>query len=264
MKKIIAGICGVTLLTIIWFAQSKFTTNDSNKIVIGMMSGWAPFMSINQQGKFEGFDIDIANELCTRLNKPCQISDLGALTSLFVALEKNKIDMIFSGLDITDARRQKMNMVPYFGEDLKEYWLLFWKEIPEGIATLADFKKLSNRAIVIEPGVGPEKYLDQFAFIEKKQIAALADRLLDLKYGKSTALFLEPKMAKELMRKNPELKSLSIPLPVEFQIYGMGIALKKSDPRGDEIKNAIAAMKADGTIAKLAARWFVEENSNDI
>lgn len=262
MKKIVGAIIAVTFIGLFWFKPWKENNKSDDTLVIGMMSGWAPFMSVNPQGKYEGFDVDIALELCARLRKNCQINDIGSLASLFIALETNKIDAVLSGLDITKARREKLSMVPYFGEGLMEYSLVFWQKIPDNVSTIADLKNLPRPIIVVEPGVGPEKYLDQFEFLEKKQIASLSDRLIDLQFGKSTAVYLEPKMAKMLMSKNPQLKALNVPLPREFQIDGMGIALKKADKTlSDTIALAIDDMKRDGTIDKLASRWFVEDEN---
>lgn len=258
---VVAGIVGIVFL----FVQLKSNESAKTKeLTIGMMSGWPPFMSITQQGQFEGFDVDVANELCARLNRPCKIVDMGALATLFVALEQKKIDMIFSGLDITKARREKLIMVPYNGEDVREYSLLFWNKIPEQVTSIDDLKTIDNPVVVVEPGDSPEKFLDGFSFITKKQISSIADQVLDLKYQKSLALFREPHVAKQLMKKNPELKSIPVPLPDEFQIYGMGIAIAKDNQSlGDEVSSAVLQMKQDGAMARFSSRWFAKEGSDE-
>jgi len=243
------------------FGSSK---KDECAITVGMMSGWAPFMTINQQGKFEGFDVDVANEVAKRLGKKCQITDVGSLSSLFVALEKGKVDMLFSGLDITTKRLTAMEMVPYTGQGFKEFYLLFWNKIPEGITSIQDLKNYPNATVIAEPGDSPEKYLAQFDFITKKSIGALADQLLDLQYGKSLALFREPQLAKRLCKKNPQLKALSVPLPVEWQAFGMGIALKKGNTKlNSQVQATIQAMKADGTLKALETKWQMNEEDNE-
>lgn len=263
MKVIAILVLSISLIALFWFQPWRFQNEPDNIMTIGMMSGWAPFMSVNPQGQFEGFDVDVANAVCERLKKTCNIIDMGSLAPLFVALESNKISAVFSGLDITKARREKMTMVPYFGDKLKEYYLLFWQQIPENVQSIDDLKSLPNPVVVVEPGVAPEKYIDQFPFIEKKQIATLSDRLLDLQFGKSLAVFLEPEMSQQVMRKNPKIKGFPVPLPEELQIDGMGIAVKKeNNALSDAISAAIAAMKADGTMNKLAARWLGKDGSN--
>lgn len=259
MKIFLGSSVAIILSFVVYFFVSTKSPSPENPLTIGMMSGWPPFMSINQTGDYEGFDVDIANEVCARLKRTCTIVDMGALTTLFVALEQNKIDMIFSGLDITKARREKLTMIPYYGEEVRNYALLFWNNIPDGIQTIEDLQQLKNPTVVVEPGDSAERVLDAFAGIQKKQIGSIADQVLELKYQKSLALFREPHVARELMRKNPEMKSLSVPLPEDFQIYGMGIALnQKSVALSQAIEQTIDAMKTDGTMTRIAARWFAK------
>lgn len=262
--KIVSGIAVVVVVAIIFLVGQSFKSMESpgsnKELTIGMMSGWPPFMSITQQGQYEGFDVDIANELCSRLKRTCKIVDMGALATLFVALEQKKIDMIFSGLDITKARREKLTMVPYYGDDVREYSLLFWGAVPEGVLSIDDLKTLNKPVVVVEPGDSPEKFLDRFSFITKKQISSIADQLLELKYQKSLALFREPQVAKQLMKKNPELKAIAVALPEEFQIYGMGAAIAKNNQSlSSDVELTMATMKQDGAVARIAARWFAGE-----
>jgi len=259
MKFIIMTLSGIALLcTGIWFYPSA--QEDPNIIRIGMMSGWAPFMTVNKYGEFEGFDVDVAQELAQRMGKKIFITDLGALSSLFVALDRNKIDIVLSGLDITQERLKKLNMVSYTGGATQEYALLFYKNIPENITSIEDLKNYPNPTVVVEPGVSAEKYLATFDYINKKQIASLVDRVLDLQFGKSLAMLVEPQIAKQLMAKNPELRALFVPLPPEFQIYGMGVATKKENQKlADQVQKIISDMKGDKTLKKLEKKWLLEE-----
>jgi ABC-type amino acid transport substrate-binding protein len=247
-----------------WF-YLKDNSSSKDTLNVGMMSGWAPFMVTNKNGEFEGFDVDVAEELAARLGKKINIIDMGGLASLFVALDQNKIDLIFSGLDITEKRREQMNMVPYTGEDTKEYTLLFYKNIPEGILSIEDLKNHPNPVVLVEPGVSAEKYLDSLKFIQKKQLASLSERILDLQYGKSLAMLVEPSIARRLMLKDQQFKGLSVPLPPLFQIYGMGIALKKENGAlFEEIQLIVASMKKDKTLSKLEEKWQLSEVPNEL
>jgi arginine transport system substrate-binding protein len=259
---VITALSFVLLGVGLWFYPR--TPEDPNILKIGMMSGWAPFMTVNKKGEFEGFDVDVALELAKRLGKKSMISDLGALSSLFVALDRRKIDIILSGLDITQERLKKINMTSYLGNNTQEYVLLFYKNIPENISCLEDLRNYPNAEIVVEPGVSTEKYLASFNYINKKSLASLVDRVLDLQYGKSLAMLVEPQIAKQLMAKNSELKSLLVPLPPEFQIYGMGIATNKQNRElADQVEAAISAMKNDGTLKKLEQKWQLDEQNNE-
>ena len=56
------------------FAVSK---NDDGSLIVGTTSGYAPFVSLNEKGEYEGFDIDVGKELAKRLNRSFVIKDCG-------------------------------------------------------------------------------------------------------------------------------------------------------------------------------------------
>jgi len=243
---VLAGIC----ITI------RQTKKPDDTFTVGMMSGWAPFMTINTQGEFEGFDVDVAQEIAQRMGKKLEIQDLGSLASCFVALDQNKVDALFSGLDITQERVAKLSMIQYTGQDVKNFTLVFWNTIPENIKTLQDLRTITNCTVCAEPGSAQEKFLNQFDFITKKPLSSVIDMILDLKYGKSLAMILEPRVAARLQKQNPEMRLLDIPLPKEFQVFGMGIALKKNNTElRSVISKIIEDIKQDGTLTKLEKKW---------
>lgn len=205
----------------------KKPVEESEILCVGMMSGWAPFMTIDVQGKAVGFDVDVAQLLATKLGKTLKLVDFGSLAPLFIALEQGKIDCIFSGLDITQERLNKFVMVPYFGVGFSNFKLLFWMAVPEGITAITDLVILKKRVIAVEPGSASEKFLSHFDFIKPKQLASIADMIMDVQYGRSDALILEPLIVNRVIKQVPDLKALDIPIPAEFRIYGMGIALRK-------------------------------------
>ena len=245
----------------LFFGQSQKFSDD---LVVGMMSGWAPFMTINTAGEYVGFDVDVAKQLAGKLNKKLVVKDMGALASCFVALEQSKIDMALSGLDITQDRLKKLNMVPYTGEAVRSFSLLFWKQIPAQIRTIEDFKNMPNAAVCAEPGSAQDKFLSKFSFINRKPLPSTTDMVLDLRFGKSVAAILEPQVARRLQKQEPLLVSIDVPLPDEFVVYGMGIAIKKNNVQfAENVKATIQALKQDGLLKKLEIQWGLEGESDD-
>lgn len=254
LKKLIGALVCLVLICLLIVLYPK-RQKDKAELVVGMMSGWAPFMSVNPQGYFEGFDVDVAQLIAQRMGKKLVIKDLGSLASCFIALDQKRVDMLFSGLDITQKRLESVAMVPYVGQGTREYFLVFYKQIPEGVTQLDDLKKLKNPIVCVEPGHSTEKFLDQYPFITKKQLSSLPDMLLDLEYGKSTAAFLEPQLVRRLQEKGI-FAYLPVPLPPEFIIYGCGIALKKGRPELEKkVALVIEELKREGSIKQLEEKW---------
>lgn len=232
---------------------------DERVLKMGMMSGWAPFMTLNTQGQYEGFDIDVARALAQKMGKRLEVVDFGSLAPLFLALEQGTIDAAMSGLDITQERLQKVAMVPYVGSGFDRFYLLFWQQIPRDVRTLDDLKKC-KAVIAVEPGSASQAFLKQCPEIEPKLLASVSDMIMDVQYGRSLAAIVEPLIARRLQQQMPELKPLAIPLPRAFCVYGTGIAMRK-DRRAltQTIQQSIDMLKRDGTIARLAKRWGIED-----
>lgn len=74
---------------------------------IGTDTTYAPFSSKDAKGDFIGFDIDLGNEMCKRMQVKCTwvASDFDALIP---SLKAKKIDAIISSLSITDKRQQEI------------------------------------------------------------------------------------------------------------------------------------------------------------
>lgn len=225
-------------------------------LVVGMMSGWPPFMSINQQGQFEGFDVDVAQAIAEKLGRKLEVIDAGSLAPLFISLDQERIDLIFSGLDITQKRLEQMAMVQYTGDTVDSLSLIFWNQIPAGVTSIEDLRTLENPTVCYEPGSSIDGYIKQLDFINQKPIAQRVDMVMDIKYGKSLAAMLEPSVAALLARTNPEIKIMRVPLPQEYQLYGMGIAIKKTNTQfAQQVSEIVEQLKQDGTLTKLEQRW---------
>lgn len=244
-------------LAIVMFTLQRRSPKQPDTITIGMLV-WAPFMTINPNGDYEGFDVDVAQELAKRMNKKLVIQDLGSLASCFIALEQNKIDLLISGLDITEQRLKKLSMVQYTGERTTFFEFVFWNEIPTSIKTADDLKTFPNPVICAEAGSGQEKFLDSLPYITKKPMGSVTDMILDVKYGKSLAVILEPPIAARFKKQESALKTIQVPLPPSFQVFGCGIGINKKRPELNTIiTKLIQDIKADGTMAMLEKKWDV-------
>lgn len=228
---------------------------------VGMMSGWPPYMSINERGEFVGFDVDVAQLIGKKLGRPVEIIDGGSLSSLFLSLESDKIDLIFSGLDITEERRARMNMVPYVGEDITFVCAVFNGKPPAGVKTFGDLAQLPGGAVVcVEANASNAELLAFYPQITKKELRSMADMVIDVQTGKSIALIAEPRVTRRLLEKVPGLVSIDVELPEKLKMYGCGIAIKKSATQlTEQVGCLIRQLRAGGELEKLEKQWNMKE-----
>ena len=220
-----------TLITIatcsyLFFTQQKRSCN-SNELVIGTAAGYAPWVSINAQGEYEGFDIDFANALAKKMNKKLILQDLGTMSSLFTALDQGKIDAIIWGMSITQDRLKKVAMVNYQGELTSAYSLIFWKKIPENIKTIQD---LAEKTVCVEPTSHQEDVLQKYCSNSNRlPTEKIDDALLNIQYGKADAALVEPAIANKFKKKFNELQILDVPLDPKDQVAGVGVIIKQNN-----------------------------------
>lgn len=255
MKRILFTACAVISLIFVSFLVIRNSGKTAQEtLVVGTASGYAPFVSINAQGEYEGFDIDVAQAVAKQLGKKLILKDLGSLPTLFCALEQGSIDVIIWALSITNERKNSVAMVQYQGEGVRSYPLIFWQQAPINITSFAD---VIEYTICVEPGSTQEKVLNKYPRIIQKPVDKITDAVLAIQYGKADAALVEPAIAKTVQTSFPnELKIINMPLDIDDQEFGNGIAIRKDQKTLiDDITKAIDALRKQGVIAQLEKKW---------
>jgi len=236
-----------------YYLLKQNAPSDNNTLVIGTAAGYAPWVSINEQGIYEGFDIDVIQNIAQTMNKRLIIKDLGSMTSLLIALKQGMIDGIIWGMSITKDRQANMAMVRYQGEKITSFPLLFWQTIPKGIKSITDMK---NKTICVEPASSQETVLNTYDFITKTYTEKIDDALLAIQYGKADAALVEPAIAKKFKARYPELQTLEVPLNEVDYVSGVGICIKKENNELiNAVTQAVEILNNNGTLKTLEEKW---------
>ncbi len=72
-------------------------------VKIATEGAYAPWNFTGAGGKLEGFEIDLANDLCARMKVKCEIVAQD-WDGIIPALQAKKYDAIMAGMNITDKR----------------------------------------------------------------------------------------------------------------------------------------------------------------
>lgn len=250
------------VLAVIGFIIFKPFQSDkrgsSDKLVVGLQSGYPPFEFMDAAGKIVGFDVDLAQIIAERLNKTLVIEDM-EFEGEILSLKQGKIDLIISGMNITPSRLKEIWLVPYHGENVTSFSLVFWKEVPAAVQSLEDIARLPNPTVSVESGSIAESYLANYPQIHAKSFQGSLAPLMDVKYGKSVANLVQPDVAEYLKQQHPEIKILSVPLTPEESVLGFGIGIKKGNQQLlNEVQEIIQQLKNSGELQALENKWFRE------
>ncbi len=103
MRLLILGFCG-------WLA----TTSAAGSLRVATEGAYPPFSFINEEGQLAGFDVDIAREICRRLEKDCEIVAV-PWNELLSRLMAGQHQMIVASMSKTLEREQQAEFTdPYY------------------------------------------------------------------------------------------------------------------------------------------------------
>ena len=99
-------------------ANKLEAVKQAGKIVFGTSADFPPFESVDENGNFVGFDIDLMNELGKRMGLKVEIVDM-PFDSLIASVQEGKIDASVAAFNYSEERDQAVDFTDpyYFAED---------------------------------------------------------------------------------------------------------------------------------------------------
>lgn len=238
-------------------AASSVFAAIPKEIKIGTDPTYAPFESKNASGELVGFDIDIAKELCKRIDTQCTFveSDFDALIP---SLKAKKVDAIISSLSITEKRQKEIAFTDKLFAANSRLIAAKGSEIEPTLVALKGKRVGVLQGSTQEAFANAEwqpKGIDVVAYQNQDLIYAdLASGRIDAAFQDEVAAsegFLKQAVGKDYAFAGPSVKN------DQFFGVGTGMGLRKDDA---ELKvaldKAFAEMRKDGTYDKFAKKYF--------
>jgi polar amino acid transport system substrate-binding protein len=225
----------------------------AGKIVFCSDTTYPPMESL-QGGKAVGADVDIANAVARLMGVSAQIKTTG-FDVIIPALLQKKCDAIISALTNTPARAKQVDFANYVTVGML---LMVKKGNPSHITGLAS---LSGKSVAVQAATTEKEKLDA----QNKLFAKQGKKKITIKiYPADTsaaAALLSGKVDAYFADATPVLYYIK-QTGGKFQTVGgqidsapEGIATRKGDPLGPQVKKAIARLYANGTMKKILAKW---------
>ncbi len=253
MKKLVLSLS----LALAFSSVSTAFAAISKNIRVGTDPTYAPFESKNAQGELVGFDIDLAKELCKRIEANCTFVE-NPLDALIPSLKAKKIDVIMSSLSITEKRQQEIAFTD------KLYAADSRLVVAKGSAIEPTLAALKGKRVGVLQGTTQETYGNVHWAPKGVEIVSYQGQdsiYADLTAGRIDAAFQDEVAASEGFLKQPVGKDYQFggPSVKDDKLFGVGtgMGLRKDDT---ELRNALnkafAEMRQDGTYEKLAKKYF--------
>lgn len=259
MKKKIAVIFMAAIMIIGIFsgcgkqsnADSWTKVKDKGTFVLGLDDSFPPMGFKDDKGNITGFDIDVAKEVCKRLNIKLKVQPIN-WDSKEQELNTGNIDAIWNGFSITDERKQKVLFSkPY----MKNQQVL----VVNKDSSFKDLESLKGKKLELQAESSAADALNASKDFKAslKNVIEVKDNmtaLMDLEKGGCDAVLMDEVVARYYMqKKNKNYRVLDKSLADEE--YGIGF--RKNDKElMNKIQDTLNDMSKDGTLAKISKNWM--------
>ncbi|MCI9508296.1 MAG: amino acid ABC transporter substrate-binding protein [Angelakisella sp.] len=224
------------------------------KLVIGLDDQFPPMGFRDDKNELVGFDIDLAKAVCDKLGIEAVPTPIDWSAKEF-ELNGGKVDVLWNGLTITDARKEAMLLSPAYIANAQV--IVVRKD--SGIKTLAD---LSGKTVALqEASSADEAYMACSAAGTEKELVKAPENISlfnDLKIGRIDAVVIDKVFGDYYIAENGE--GLLEILEEQLADEEYGIAFKKDNQElADLVLGALDELVKDGTAAQISQKWFGED-----
>ncbi|OCP23556.1 MULTISPECIES: lysine/arginine/ornithine ABC transporter substrate-binding protein [unclassified Ensifer] len=249
---------------------------DYKSITIATEGSYAPYNFKDAGGKLIGFEIDLGNDLCRRMNIECTFVEQ-AWDGIIPSLTAGRYDAIMAAMGIQPAREKVISFSrpylltpmtflttadnPLLKTEASLVSLSLADITPEQKAELGKFTKVFEGVkFGVQAGTSHETFMkEMMPSVQISTYDTIDNVVMDLKAGRidvslSSVSFLKP------LTDKPENEDLTMFGPrmtggVFGKGVGVGIRKEDTDLRA-MFDKAIDAAVADGTVEKLSMQWF--------
>ena len=235
-------------------AVSLQPANAADKLRIATEGAYAPWNFSGPNGTLEGFEIDLANDLCKRMNKECEIVAQN-WDGIIPSLTAGKYDAIMAGMSITPKREEVIAFSkPYMNN---AQLLVVRAESP-----INDRAGLAGKVIGTQEGSSSIDALEKNAefkdsLAEVKKYGDFVNAFMDLEIGRTDGILVDSVVGRYYMAKKPgKFKVIDDKMGDEK----FGVGMRKEDTLlQDKLNDVLKQMSEDGTMTKLSQKWFNED-----
>ncbi|MCQ2969036.1 MAG: transporter substrate-binding domain-containing protein [Clostridium sp.] len=253
-KLFITGLISVIAIGLVGCGNSSEKKKDSSvlnsikesgELVVGLSADYAPYefhIIEDGQDKIVGFDVSLAEEIADELDVDLKIKEMD-FDALITALPAGKIDLIISGMNPTEKRKQAVDFSNIYytanhgilvrAEDVDKY---------------NDFSDLDGLKVGAQLGSTQAELAS--TLIDKANLQLLSNvnnLILELKSGKVDAIVMELSVAQIAIKNNPDL-AIGKPVYEETE-GGNAVAIAKgNEDLVDIVNKVISRVTEDGTM----------------
>lgn len=223
---------------------------ETKVLKVGTDATFAPFEFKNEQGEYDGFDIDLIHAVAEELGAETVEFVDTEFKGLIPGLQAKHFDVIASAMYITEERRETIEFSrPYFPGGLS---IMVQKDNDE-IQSIDDLK---GKKVAVQIGTKSLVFLQEnYPEIETIELEKNVEMFMELETGRADAVVTGRPAALVYAKESGNVKVLDQELTVE--LYGYGIR-KEDDDLREAINEALQTLEENGKYQEIVDKWFGE------
>ncbi|WP_423207025.1 transporter substrate-binding domain-containing protein [Paracoccus yeei] len=232
MKKFVLAVAALALTAGASMAQT---------VRIATEGAYPPYNLVNDQGQVDGFEVALGNELCKRAQLDCTWVK-NDWDSIIPNLVSGNYDAIMAAMSINEERKASI--------DFTQNYL---PPAPSSYIALTPDADLKGGVIAAQTGTVQAAYIAQTG-ATMLEFATIDEVIAAVRHGEADAGFGDHEVLRPSVEESQDLQFVGDQVSLD---EGIGVGLRKSDAElKAKLNDAIAAMKADGSLNALIAKWF--------
>lgn len=250
MKIRLASLLLVPVLCLTLFAGCA-GAGDNRTLVLGLDAQFPPMGFVDENNNTVGFDIDVAKAVCDKLGMTLKLQTVKPDTEVD-ELRSGKIDCIWNGFAITDARKSQ---VLFAGPYITNRQVI----VVKSSSAITDLSGMAGKTLALQTGSKAADALDAAVSFKASlgSVINIDDNvsgLLDLDSNGADAALMDEVAALYYIKKDAlDLRILDVSLAKEE--YGIGFRLSDGKLR-DKVQGALEELANNGTLAEISTTWF--------
>ena len=235
--------------------EDAFTTVESGKLHMATNAAFPPYEMTDDNGGFEGIDVDIAEAIASKLGLELVVDDMD-FSSVINAVQGGKADIAMAGLTVNEERKQNVDFTASYATGVQVVI------VPEDsdITTVDDLS--NDKMIGTQEATTGYIYCsdtpENGGYGEDHVVAYTngATAIQALLGGKVDAVVIDNEPAKAFVAANPTLKILDTEYVTEE--YAIGIS-KENNALLDAVNGALEELIADGTVQSIVDKYITAD-----
>lgn len=235
-------------------ADTGLATVEEGKLTMSTNAAFPPYEMTTDDNEIVGIDVEIAAAIAEKLGLELQVDDMDFDAAL-EAVQQGKSDIVIAGVSVTDERLLVMDFSDSYATGIQSII------VPED-SDIESVDDLEGKLIGTQMGTTGFLYCsdtpENGGFGEENVVPydnglTAVQALLN---GSVDCVVIDNAPAKEFVASNPGLKLLDTQYVEEEYAIGVG---KGNTALLDAVNNALAELKADGTVQAILDKYIKAE-----